>query len=135
MGGTEAAKPSRKARLARSVRLPVVSGKLSALVLVACFALTAVIFFPLARGIDPWIRFDVVLLLWWMIWLLTLTMLLYSGNRISDDHRLSLLAGRVTLDDLLSFNFSELGEGCLMAIVSVLAAVVVAIGAWLLIEI
>jgi hypothetical protein len=86
MGGTEAAKPSRKARLARSVRLPLVSGKLSALVLVACFALTAVIFFPLARGIDPWIRFEVVLLLWWMIWLLTLTMLLYSGNRVSADH-------------------------------------------------
>ncbi|HEX3315469.1 MAG TPA: hypothetical protein VHR72_11290, partial [Gemmataceae bacterium] len=35
-----------------------------------------------------WIDFEVVLAVWWTIWLGALTSLLYTGNRLSDDHRL-----------------------------------------------
>ena len=68
----------------RAMRL---SGKASALGLVLCFAATAILI-PMALRLPPWIEYEIVLAVWWAIWLLVLTGFLYWGRRISDDHRL-----------------------------------------------
>src|SRR6266852_3935566 len=72
--------------LSESVRLPVVSGKVSAGILVACLALTSVLIIPLARRFPPWIDFEIVLVGWWLVWVVALATLLYRGSQISDDH-------------------------------------------------
>jgi hypothetical protein len=43
---------------------------------------------PTVLRLPIWIDFEVVLAVWWTIWLGALTSLLYTGNRLSDDHRL-----------------------------------------------
>jgi hypothetical protein len=74
--------------LAAQMRLPRLSGKLSAAVLVGCFALSALLVVPLARRFPPWIDFEIVVALWWLIWVVALTVLLYRGHRVSDDHQM-----------------------------------------------
>lgn len=73
--------------LARRVRLPRLSGKASAAWLVVCFALTAVLI-PMALRLPPWVEFEIVVAVWWAIWLAVLTRLLYVGQRVADDHQL-----------------------------------------------
>jgi hypothetical protein len=43
---------------------------------------------PTVLRLPIWIDFEIVLGIWWTIWLGALTSLLYTGSRISDDHRL-----------------------------------------------
>jgi hypothetical protein len=66
---------------------PRLSGKASALCLVAFFALTALLI-PAVLRLPRWIDFEVVLALWWAAWSVILTWLLYTGRRVSDDHQL-----------------------------------------------
>src|SRR5262249_10174101 len=73
--------------LARRLRLPRLSGKVSAAWLVCCFALTAVLI-PMALRLPRWVEFEIVLAAWWAIWLAVLAGLLYTGRRVTDDHRL-----------------------------------------------
>src|SRR4029077_9025632 len=113
--------------LAESARLPLVSGKVSAGILVACLTLTAVLIIPLAKRFPPWIDFEIVLVGWWFVWVVALTLLLYRGNRISDDHELrgprDWLApfrnNRPSLEDLVDSSpwwpiWLPDGEGCLI---------------------
>jgi hypothetical protein len=79
--------PVRKTSLAKRVRLPRLSGKASAAWLAVCFALTAVLI-PMALRLPRWVEFEIVLALWWVIWLAVLTRLLYTGQRVADDHQL-----------------------------------------------
>jgi len=131
-----------------SVRLPVVSGKASAAILVACLALTAVLIIPLAGHFSTWIDFEIVLVGWWLVWVIALAILLYRGSRISDDH-----AHRGPRDWLAPFrkpwpseNKSATrfpwwiwatpdGEGCLIVLGIILALIIILVGLWLLIEI
>jgi hypothetical protein len=71
--------------LGKRVRLPRLSGKASAAWLVVCFVVTA-IFIPMAFRLPRWIDFEIVLVAWWLIWLALLTWLLYTGQRVADDH-------------------------------------------------
>jgi hypothetical protein len=73
--------------LAKRLRLPRLSGKASAAWLVVCFVLTAVLI-PVALRWPTWVKFELVLAAWWVIWLAVLTALLYGGRRVSDDHQL-----------------------------------------------
>jgi hypothetical protein len=43
---------------------------------------------PVVLRLPIWIDFEIVLVVWWTIWLGALTSLLYTGSRLSDDHRL-----------------------------------------------
>jgi hypothetical protein len=149
---------SRKRALTRSVRLPMVSGKASALVLAACLLLTAGCIIPMAWGLPRWIDFEIVLAAWWVIWAAALARLLYGGHRISDDHVLAEprnwfravfggsgdkkkksgggssggSSGWSLLDGL---GGAAEFEGCLVGIGVVLALFVAFVGFWLLIEI
>jgi hypothetical protein len=131
-----------------SVRVPVISGKVSAAILVACLALTAVLIIPLARHFPPWIDFEIVLVGWWLVWVIALAILLYRGSQISDDH-----AHRGPRDWLAPFRNKRPseqkssdwgpwwiwgipdGEGCLIALGIILALIIILVGLWLLIEI
>jgi hypothetical protein len=73
--------------VAKHLRLPRLSGKASAAWLVICFLLTAVLI-PMALGLPQWIEFEIVLLAWWMIWFAVLARLLFTGQRVTDDHQL-----------------------------------------------
>ncbi len=80
--------PSRGAArrsLAKRIRLPRLSGRASAAWLVACFALSGLLI-PAAYRLPVWIRFELVLAAWWLVWGLVLCRLLDTGPRITDDH-------------------------------------------------
>jgi hypothetical protein len=70
----------------RRAALPVVSGKTSAIVLIICLILSAVIILPLSRRWPPWVEWELVFLAWWLIWIAVLTYLLHRGQRVIDDH-------------------------------------------------
>jgi hypothetical protein len=73
--------------LGRRLRVLRLSGKATAAWLVLCFALTAVLI-PMALRLPLWVDFEIVVGAWWAIWLIVLTCLLYSGQRVSDDHQM-----------------------------------------------
>jgi hypothetical protein len=73
--------------LGKRVRLPRLSGKASAAWLVVCFVLTAFLI-PMALQLPRWVEFEIVLAVWWILWLAVLTRLLYTGQRVSDDHQM-----------------------------------------------
>ncbi len=82
--------PSRGATrrtLAERVRLPLLSDRASAAWLVACFAVSGVLI-PVAYRLPVWIRFELVLAAWWLVWWLVLGRLLFTGQRVTDDHEL-----------------------------------------------
>jgi hypothetical protein len=127
----------------------MVSGKASAAVLVVCFALTAVLIIPLARRLPPWVDFEIVLGMWWVVWAVALAVLLYRGSRLSDDH-----VHRGPRDWLAPFRSDRPSEkkssdwwwpdptwlvpdseGCLIVLAIILAVVIALVGIWLLIEI
>jgi hypothetical protein len=68
----------------RVVRLPRLSGKASAAWLIVCFVLTAALI-PRVLRLPLWIDFEIVLAVWWAVWLLLLTRLLYVGQRVTHD--------------------------------------------------
>jgi hypothetical protein len=76
---------SRRPKLKERVRLPSVSGKTSAVGLVVCFAVTALLI-PMAAHAQPWIRFEIVLAVWWCIWAALLTTLLFGGRLVDHDY-------------------------------------------------
>ena len=71
----------------RSVRLLRLSGKATAAWLVICFTVTAVLI-PMTLRLPMWIDFEIVVAVWWAIWLIVLACLLYNGHRVSDDHQM-----------------------------------------------
>lgn len=73
---------ARRALLAVSPRL---SGKVTALAVVASLAATAVLL-PLSLKLPPWIEAEIVLAAWWLIVAATLVVLLYRGFRLRDDY-------------------------------------------------
>jgi hypothetical protein len=79
--------PVRRRSLVKKVRLPRLSGKASAAWLVVCFGLTAALI-PMALRLPRWVAFEIVVAVWWGIWLGVLTLILYKGHRVADDHQL-----------------------------------------------
>ena len=73
-------------RLSQRLRLPEVSGKWTVIALLCCFALTGALI-PLVLKLPKWVEFEVVVGAWWALWAMILTKLLYTGERVSDDHQ------------------------------------------------
>ena len=72
-------------RLASRARLPRLSGKATAAWLVVCLLLPAVLI-PVVVRLPVWIDFEIVLGVWWLVWFAVLARLLYTGQRVTDDH-------------------------------------------------
>ena len=79
--------PAKQPWVSKHVRLPRLSGKASAAWLVVCFMLTAVLI-PMTLNLPQWIKFEIVLAAWWVIWFAVLTRLLFTGQRVTDDYQL-----------------------------------------------
>ncbi len=73
--------------LAHRARLPRLSGRAGAAWLIVCLLLPAFLI-PAAVRLPIWIDFEIVLGIWWLVWLLVLARLLYTGQRVTDDHAL-----------------------------------------------
>lgn len=82
----QARRKEQRRRLTMTVKLPMLSGKASALVLVACLVLTAVLI-PMALKLAPWIEYIIVLAVWWLLWAVMLTAILYQRKRVSHDYQ------------------------------------------------
>jgi hypothetical protein len=134
----------------RRLRRPRISGKASALVFGACFVVTGLLFLPLAQylTLPRWIDAEIVLALWWLIWVAGFAYLLHGGQHLTDDHAMGEPrnwlagfglggAGRAARDDwpwwwwLAPADF----EGCAVVLGVILAVVVAFFGLWLLVEI
>ena len=87
-------------RATKKMKLPLVSGKASAFMLFTCFCVSAALMLLLgtAAHLSPWIRFELVLVAWWLVWCAALAHFLFYGKRVSDDHQMhearSLVARR-----------------------------------------
>lgn len=135
----QAAHPYR-ARIARVTRraLPL-SGRSTAIALSAAFVVSAVLL-PVGLRLPRWIEIEIVLGAWWLAVAVLLTVLLYRGLRLVDDHRFALSPfGGSKKGDSKASDWANVGcadaSGCGEAIVIVVALLVAAVAAWLLVEI
>lgn len=79
-----------RARIARAARRVVpLSGRSTALVMIGAFAASAVAF-PVALHLPHWVEFEVVLGAWWAAIFVLLAVLLFTGRRLIEDHRLAV---------------------------------------------
>jgi hypothetical protein len=108
-----------------------------------CFALTAALI-PMAVRLPLWIDFEIILAVWWLIWVAVLTRLLYLGRIVRDDHRLgeprqwfdedSRPSASGLASSWLWFTPFEI-DGCVFALVVVAALVALVWAAWFVVEI
>jgi hypothetical protein len=139
-------------KINKNIKLPLVSGATSAGVMFACLAAacTVVYLVSMRVGLRPWIRFELMMAMWWLVWAIALARVLFRGVRISDDLPLhqprswfgggrakSTSNGQGSGWDWL--NFGGVGpieaEGCAWVIGIVLALCLVLVLAWLLVEV
>jgi len=140
----ERARNPYRARIARvAVRAVPLSGRTTALVLFAAFAVSAVAL-PLGLHLPRWVEVELVLVAWWLAVAALSVTLLYTGWRLSHDHRFTLLgygAGpkdEKTKDEKRGgFDPSGLADagGCAEGLVVVVVIALAAAAAWLVVEV
>jgi hypothetical protein len=117
-------------------RPPRVSGKFAAAWLAVGFVLSAALV-PMALHLPLWIDAEIVLAIWWAVWFAVLARFLYTGSRITDDHRWSSPRRWVTTEGMSStavdgcFWLPIADEGCLI----ILGLIALVFAAWFLIEV
>jgi hypothetical protein len=139
----ESASNKRRRKLIRSIRLPNVSGKASAAWLVVCFALTAALI-PMAVRLPLWIDFEIVVGVWWLIWVVVLGRLFYLGKQISDDHQFHQprswfgsgvgRGGRASSSDYWWVGFGDT-DGCAIVIGIIITLITLLAAVWLVVEV
>jgi hypothetical protein len=154
MEETQAPRKPLARRLARRMRLPRLSGKAAAAWLLVCLLLPALLI-PAVVRLPVWVDVEIVLGVWWLVWLAVLARLLYTGQRVTDDHALpsprswfgakkDKPSGRRGTDggggswrDWLGWDWYVPvdSEGCAIAILIVVGLILLAGGLWFLIEI
>ncbi len=130
------------------------SGKAAAFGLVLAFLLTGILI-PTVVKLPIWIDFQIVLVVWWGIWLAVLTVMLHHGMRVADDHQLSqprnwlnwggkqspesTPAKRKTAAGGWGGWYLDFGggdaEGCLWVLGAIVVAIALFFALWLLIEV
>jgi hypothetical protein len=136
--------PAEPRRLLQRARLPLVSGRASAGILLLCLGVTALWVLPLAKRFSAWVDVEIVLGLWWAVWTITLVYLLYTGRRLSDDHAMAAPRNWFGKGSSSSSGWLDLFsvplEGCAVegcaTVMAVIAVIFLALfGLWLLIEV
>jgi len=113
------------------LQLPCVSGRWTVFWLLVCFILTGVLI-PLILKLPKWIEFEIVVGIWWLLWAMILTKLLYTGEQVLDDHSLKKPNDWLGIGN--AGDVSGCGgdsEGCVVLLGLVVALILV----WFLIEI
>ena len=142
MEETQALRKPLARRLANRVRLPRISGRATAAWLLVCLLLPAVLI-PAVVRLPVWIDFEIVLGVWWLLWLVVLARLLYTGQRVTDDHALQpprswfgSKKGGSWFDGMGSGWTTPVdSEGCAFAIAVIVGLILLVGGLWFLIEI
>src|SRR5947209_2498027 len=138
--------PEEQTAIRRAVikaKLPLVSGSGSVVVLVLCFVLSADAVFLVGWTVHwpLWVDFEIMLLLWWLVWIVTLGRLLYLGVHVSDEPALRGVQPRNWLWSGGDGGWGgdvgvvDAGEGCVYVVGMVMAAVAVLLVAWVFVEI
>lgn len=63
---------------------PKVSGKWSALLIGVCFLVSAVLL-PTAAHLPHWVELELALGIWWIVWFVLLSWMLFQGHEVEDD--------------------------------------------------
>jgi hypothetical protein len=123
---------------------PRLSARATALTVLGSMVLTAVSF-PGLLGLPRWLEFELVLAVWWLLSAPALTLLLYRGFHIEDDHFFhapgsSGLSGLRKLDgcDAAGCDFPGCDDGLVLVLVplaALLALVLVVAVAWMVVEV
>jgi hypothetical protein len=117
---------------------PLVSRKPIVLIVGLCFLVSAVLI-PVSLHLNRWIEVELVLAVWWLIWFVVMSWLLYEGHAIQDDAefaRPGIKWGGDFLDSAVSAGDLGclIGDGCGEAGLAVVGIVLLLIGVALLIE-
>jgi hypothetical protein len=140
MEETQAPRKPLARRLANRMRLPRLSGKAAAAWLVLFLLLPAVLI-PAVVRLPVWVDVEIVLGVWWLVWFGVLARLLYTGQRVSDDHALqsprSWFGSKEGWLDGLGLGLDPLLEieGCAIGCLIVVGLILLFGGLWFLIEI
>jgi len=116
-------------------RLPGVSGRWSALVLMGLFGTSAIVV-PLTLHRALWVEAEAVIVVWFTIWVVALTWLAYSGRSVEQDwgpyqslwDRLKARTGSSPLNywsGAVNLPSDGGGEGCLTLLLTVIAVVLI----------
>lgn len=142
--GARVGRPYRAAlrRASRLVASPV-SGLWTSVLLLACMG-AAALTVPWLLHLPRWIEAEAVIAIWWSIWCIILTLLLYRGWRLSDDHvlaqpRMPWGAPKPARDPSSPDASASDGLGCLevldLEVLLVVLVLIVVLGvAWLVVE-
>jgi hypothetical protein len=118
---------------------PSISGKLTALLLVACLAVAAIVL-PLAAHMPRWIEFELVLGVWWVVWWIVLGWVLFHRMEVEDDAEMPRGGwlrdhiGDSALNGCGDYGGCSDAEGCGTAIAGLIAIVAVALAVLFVIE-
>lgn len=111
---------------------PSVSGERLAVLIAACLGVSAILI-PTAAHLPRWIEFELVLVVWWLVWWVALSWMLFRGHRVEHDARLpeANLVRRIPWAGAGEGTFWGIQlvftEGCLVALlVPIIAFVLVA---------
>lgn len=116
---------------------PSVSGKLTALLLIVCLAVAAVVL-PLAAHLPRWIEFELVLGVWWVVWWIVLGWILFHRMEVDDDANLPGFGWAAK--HLSALYPTTDGVGCLSAIACgelglvIWTLLLLGLGVWLVVE-
>lgn len=127
--------PPKRPRLAQRLRLPEVSGKWTVFWLLFCLVLSGLLI-PLILKKPLWVELEAVVAVWWLLWGIVLTKLLYMGEQIADDHQPHKprdwfgFKNSGSGSDLSGCGSGADAEGCMVLVGLILALVLL----WVLIE-
>jgi hypothetical protein len=129
-------------RASRLVASPL-SGLWTSVLLIGCMG-TAALAVPWLLRLPRWIEAEAVIAIWWSLWCIILTLLLYRGWRLSDDHvlakpRMPWGSSKPAREPSLPGEVANDGLGCLEVLdlellVLALTLMVIFGAAWLVVE-
>ncbi len=131
---------SRRRRLLNAIKLPAVSGWTTGALLFVCFLVSGLLI-PVTLHLPKWIEAEIVLGVWWFIWLVALTWLLYTRSLVGavEPHEPRSPFGYGFYRSDWNPGCSD-PSGCLLAgegwcLIGVLLIVVLPAAIWILVEV
>ena len=73
---------------------PKVSRKPIVLIVALCFLLSGVLI-PVSLHLNRWVEVELVLAVWWLVWIVVMSWLLYEGHAVDDDIHVPWTKGRL----------------------------------------
>lgn len=117
---------------------PKVSRKPLVLVIALCLVLSGVLI-PVGAHLPRWVEAEIVLAVWWLVWVCMLTALLFRGEAVDDDTRWLPFGGEKSGMMLDSLGILDpvgciAGEGCATVILTIAAVLLAGLALMVLVE-